>query len=1148
MPDLRTFRVNEVVAGRYRILRFIAQGGMGEVYEAQDSALGQRVALKTVRPAVAADAEALARFKREIQVARQVTHHNVCRIYDLGSHRSSSPIAALYPGGEILFVTMELLQGESLSQRLARQGAIESEAGLPLAEQMAAALDAAHAAGIVHRDFKSANVFLEPLANGGNRVVVTDFGLARGVEGEGLGGSLTIAGSVLGSPAYMAPEQVEGHKVTGAADLYAFGIVLYEMCTGRVPFRGDTPLATAVKRLTENPPSPRKIKAGLDPNWERSILRCLERTPDNRFATGSQVIEALRGQDLEREAKASRVRPNLRRIVTLTAAILLVTAAVVINLRAWRGVGDDSMDLSLLQPPAVARPAIAVLGFRNVTGNEQHAWLSSGLAEMLASELSNGGDVRVVPGENVTRARKELQLTIGDAFAVDTLEALRQNLGSDYVVSGGFTLLSEAEEGRLRVDLRLQDTVAEENSTALVVTGTSIQIFDLVADAGSQILGVLGANPGKGGKEKSFRAASPEAARLHAMGLERLHAFDASGAVTLLEQAVAIDSRNPRIRATLASALDQLGFVEKARGEAKLAMELSAGLDPAERLEIEGRYRRLVGDWPAAVKVYGQLWRASPDELEYGLLLAESLIENGESERAEEVTSILERLPSAAAGDVRILFVNAKAAAARGKFRRQADLAARAAELAGEQGARLLRAQALVIEGAALRELGEGERARGVTTEAEGLYLQLGDLPGVGRARIQRGSLLYDAGDLEGAKRSFEQGVETFRELGDKGRVANSLNNLAVVLKRRGEIERARAMYEESLSLSTETNNRVGQANAEVNLGVMDLQRGTLSVARDRFYRSLRLAREAGDRSQEAYSLYYLAVVERRMGLLTEAAARHSEALALRRDMGQRASEAMSRIDLGNLELARGFPNLAAQYYDAAALVAEETKNRSLQAYAAQGLGTLRFEEDRLDEARGELESALEIRVALGEVATEAETRVALARLEIDAGNFAAGEEQARLASEVAATLDALDLRALAEAYRARALVYLGRQREARDLTARARRQADASEELEVKLEILLCAARVEAASDRIDVARETLQRVALESGVAELVPIRLEATLLDSRLLDTQGRSRSAQEGVIEVIDEAERRGLHRLQARAREASSRMGGTDPRN
>ncbi|MBZ0113335.1 MAG: tetratricopeptide repeat protein, partial [Thermoanaerobaculia bacterium] len=961
---------------------------------------------------------------------------------------------------------------------------------------------------------------------------------------EGLGRSLTIAGSVLGSPAYMAPEQVEGHKVTGAADLYAFGVVLYEMCTGRVPFRGDTPLATAVKRLTENPPSPREIKAGLDPNWERAILRCLERTPKNRFATGSDVSEALKGQDLEREAEAARVKPNLRRIVTLTAAILLVTAAVVINLRAWRGVGDDSMDLSLLQPPAVARPAIAVLGFRNVTGNEQNAWLSSGLAEMLASELSTGGGVRVVPGENVTRARKELQLSVGDAFAADTLEALRQNLGSDYVVSGGFTLLGEADEGRLRVDLRLQDTVSNENSTALVVTGTSLQIFDLVADAGSQILGVLGVSPGKDKQERNFRAASPEAARLHAMGLERLHTFDASGAVTLLEQAVAADSRNPRIRTSLSSAYDQLGFVEKARAEAKLAMELSAALDPAERLEIEGRYRRLVADWPAAVKVYEQLWVASRDELEYGLLFAECLIENGQPERAEEVTSILERLPSAAAGDVRILFLNAKAAAAQGNFRRQAELAARAAESTNEQGARLLRAQALVIQGAALRELGEGERAQGVTTEAEGLYLQFGDLPGVGQARIQSGSLLYDAGDLEGAKRSFEKGVETFRELGDKGRVANALNNLAVVLKRRGEIDRARAMYEESLALSTETNNRVGQANAEVNLGVLDLRRGALSVARDRFTRALGVAREAGDRSQEAYSLYYLAVVERRMGLLAEAAARHSEALALRRDMGQRVSEAMSRIDLGNLELARGFPNLAADYYGAAALVAEETKNRSLQAYAGQGLGTLRFEEDRLDEARGELETALEIRIALGEVATEAETRVALARLEIDAGNFSAAEEQARLASESAATLGAADLRAQADAYRARAMVYLGRQREARDLIVRALEQADSSEELEVKLEILLCAARVDAASDRVDAARDTLQRVALESGVAELVPIRLEASLLDSRLMDTQGRSRAAQEGVIEVIDEAERRGLHRLQARAREASSRLGGS----
>ena len=279
--------IGDLLAGRYRVLRFIGNGGMGEVYEAEDCELHERVALKTILPEVARQPESIQRFKREIQLARKVTHPNVCRIYDLVYH------------GTTIFLTMEMLEGETLAQRLLRTGAMTTEAAFPLVAQMAAGLAAAHRAGIVHRDLKCSNVMLVPAKarDAGVRAVIMDFGLARrNAVGDDPAGLHSTTQAITGTPAYMAPEQVEGREVTSAADIYALGIVMYEMVTGRSPFEGDTPLSIAVKRLQEPPPSPRSHQPGLDLRWERTILRCLERNPADRFADAEEITRTIEPQ------------------------------------------------------------------------------------------------------------------------------------------------------------------------------------------------------------------------------------------------------------------------------------------------------------------------------------------------------------------------------------------------------------------------------------------------------------------------------------------------------------------------------------------------------------------------------------------------------------------------------------------------------------------------------------------------------------------------------------------------------------------------------------------------------------------------------------------------------------------------------------
>ncbi len=301
-PFFPQFAPSDLIGERYRIVRFIAEGGMGAVYEAEDIELAARVALKTVRPEIAAQPRVLDRFKREIFLSRKVTHPNVCRIFDMGFHQSPSQ-------ERIAFLTMEFLDGENLAIRIERDGKMNPVEALPLIEQMASALQAAHEAGVVHRDFKSPNVVLVS-APSGVRAVVTDFGLARSASDEGLAASTTGQAGLVGSPAYMAPEQVAGKEISAAADIYALGVVIYEMMTGAWPFLAETPALTAIKRLQERAPSPRLLVPTLDPQWEKVILRCLERNPADRFAAVTEVSQAL-------QAGASAPRGESQRIDTL---------------------------------------------------------------------------------------------------------------------------------------------------------------------------------------------------------------------------------------------------------------------------------------------------------------------------------------------------------------------------------------------------------------------------------------------------------------------------------------------------------------------------------------------------------------------------------------------------------------------------------------------------------------------------------------------------------------------------------------------------------------------------------------------------------------------------------------------------------------
>jgi tetratricopeptide (TPR) repeat protein len=1091
------FARDALVAGRYRIVRFIARGGMGEVYEAEDLELRVRVALKTVRPDAEGRSQATERFKREIQLARQVTHPNVCRIFDLVRHTPSAPSG---PEADVLCLTMELLAGETLLERLRRRGIMSTGQALPIVEQVTSALAAAHRVGVVHRDFKSPNVMLVPAgADGEVRAVVTDFGLAR-PSAESGSGAVTATARIIGTPAYMAPEQIEGKPVTAAADIYALGIVMYEMVTGRRPFVGDDSLAVAVKRLTEPPPSPRVHVPHLDPVWEAVILTCLRREPAERFATAGDVLRALRGERLSSTLRfPSAIRRERRRMAGVAAALAIVGAVAYWAAPPRRPAPAPGPANGA--PPSVptrARPVVAVFGFKDLGGRTSDAWLAAALSEMIASELAAGESIRVVSGDSVARMKLDLSLKDADDLRGESVARVGAHVGADRVVAGSYLVLGPANARRLRLDVRIHSASDGETVTSFNEAGAEAELFELVSRAGSRLRTSLGARELSQEQAGALRASvpsNPQAARAYAEGLARLRALDAAGARPFLETAVRAEPAHPLFHAALAEAWSALGYDVAARDHAKEAFERASVLSREERLTVEARYRETTKEWDRAVDLYRSLWNFFPDNLEYGLRLAAAEERAGKRKEALDTVQALHRLPVPDGQDPRIDLVEAKVAYRLSDFARQRTAAERAAAKAETRGARRLMAEARLEAAEAARSLGESDRALALHREAQAIFAAAGDRSGVARSLTGMANVHYRRGELDEAKRLYEEGLAVHRETGNEFAVAWTLHSFANVLSDRGDFAGSRRVQEQALAIHRRVGDRGGEAGSLGNIANLLQYEGDLAGARRMHEEALAIFRAVGEKGPAAIELNNIAIVLAAQGDLKGAEAMLQEALAIKRETGNRSSVAFSLHELGGVASARG--DLAA--------------------------------------ARRHHEEALRIREELGQRVRAAESRLALATLSLDEGRAAEAEPVARQTAAVFRAEKMGELEGAAWLVLARSLAEQGKATLARPPARDAARLLGSSQDRTTRLALAIAVARIDAASGGPPAARapEKLAAAAAEAGRMGHVALELEARLA---LAEAEARRdrRSARDHAAQLQRDARAKGFGLIAAKA--------------
>jgi len=564
----RDLTTGATFGGRYQIIEELGRGGMGRVYKVFDTRINEKVALKVLRPEIASDREALERFNNELRLARKIGHRNVCRMFDLGDADGTR------------FITMEFVAGEDLKNMIHMSGSLSLGMLLSVGKQVCDGLAEAHGLGVVHRDLKPQNVMIDKHGH----AKILDFGIARSTRDKGTTG----AGVMIGTPEYMSPEQVDARDVDLRSDIYSLGVILYEMATSRVPFTGDTAVGVALKHKTEPPPDPKALNANIPDDLGRLILKCLAKDPAARYQSAGEVhaeLDAIE-QGLpttqrvvpERKTTTSRqvtISFPLRKLLIpgVAVALLAVAGVVFLGLPAKKAAG----------PPAGGKPRVAILQFRNMTGDPKMDVWKEGLPSLLIADISQSPAITVVGEDRMRSVLERKNLLQVQTYTAEHLAAVASDTGATHIVQGFLTKAGE----ELRIDISIQDTKTSTSLGTDEVKGKGEQAFfgmvDTLKTRLKSRLNVSAAGPKIDKRRGEVTTSSPDAFKSYLEGSRLVLAGHPRLGITFYEEAVRIDPGFASAYARLAAAYVNTGDTPKAREYIQKAVDLSDRLPERER-------------------------------------------------------------------------------------------------------------------------------------------------------------------------------------------------------------------------------------------------------------------------------------------------------------------------------------------------------------------------------------------------------------------------------------------------------------------------------------------------------------------------------------------------------------------------------------
>jgi serine/threonine protein kinase/tetratricopeptide (TPR) repeat protein len=1040
------------ILGHYRVIEMLGAGGMGTVYRARDTQLERDVALKVLNLGTLSDDASRKQFRYEALALAKLNHPNIETVFEFNTQDG------------IDFLAMELISGLPLNAKL-REGPLAEKEVVHQGIQLADGLAAAHEQGVVHRDLKPGNLFITPIG----RLKILDFGLAKLVDpNRNIDLTQTITSetdAVSGTLPYMAPEQLRGQPADVRSDIYSAGTVLYEMATGQPPFVQQQALHLISAVLQTQPAPPSSINPSLSAGLEAVISRALEKDPARRYQTARELYVALEGLTLGVTSTGPALTPkNPKGSKWLLAASLLVFgvafAAIGLNIGGIRsrlfhapGAANENRSAS---PRIKLRPAVAVLGFKNLSGRTDEAWLSTALSEMLTTEVSAGEKLRAIPGENVAKMKIDLALPDADSYGHETLQQIRRNIGSDYVVMGAYLALGN---GQIRLDLRLENANTGELLGSVSNHGTESQLDDLVSQAGAKLRGELGAGEvttTEAAQLKASRPSNPEAARYYAEGLAKLRKFDNLGGRELLQKAIVADPNFANAYSALASVFAEQGYAVKAKEQAQKALALSRNLSREDRLAIEARFYVTDSQYEKAAETYRSLWSFYPDNIAYGLDLASALTNAGKTNDSLVIIEAMRKLPPPENQNPLIDMREAVTAGALGDFKREQAAAAIAVEKGKRLGARLLTADALYTEGWAWSQLGDTQKAMEAAEQSRDLYAETGDAAAGSKNLTLIGTLLGAKGDLEGALQAFEQYDQLELKKGSIEGTGFAQNDIATVMVIRGDL--AAAAH-------------------------------SLSLSRDAFH-------EVHSQDSEAFALSNLSAVLLEQGDLTQAEKAADEALAIFRQVGDKDGAGYALINKGNILDARGDLATARKIYTDTRAISGETNDQSISAHALDGLAAITAEQADLDAARKQFLDAIALWDKAGIKLSSAESRLALADVSLNQGSIAEAQTFARQALEEFQIEKATDDIILSHTVLARSLLAEGKLKEAGEEVSVVAELTGKTQNAGIRFQYNIADSRIRAQSGHRLQAEALLNSVRSQASKSRMVSYELESRL----------------------------------------------------
>lgn len=1088
-----------ILAGRYAILELLGRGGMGAVYEAKDLELDRRVALKVIRRDLARNAGIVDRFKQELRLSHQVTHRNVIRMYDLAEDSG------------LRFVTMELVSGQDLRAILKERGKLPPDEAVAILQQICRALQAAHSVGILHRDLKPQNIMLES----SGRVVVMDFGLARTIDGNGM----TQSGALVGTMEYMSPEQALGKDLDARSDIFALGLIGYEMLTGVMPFRAESAIASLLKRTRERADACSKIDATIPGALSEIIARCLECDIKLRYTDTAAILHDLESWRGKRAAQSLRFHANVPS-TGISGKWLLVLGVVILAIAAATTVPFALRYFPRHHASATAKApgiSLGIVPFYNASGDASLDWLGASIPEMLASDIGGSAQLRMVSQDRLQQVLEDLHLSTTSQMDVATLRRVAEFTSAQTIIYGTYIKAGPA----IRITTTVLDVAHDTRSVLTTDVPEQKNLLSALDKLSGDLRQKLTSDRNVLDDLKAHAAqpstTSIEALRAYEDGLRLARAGDNIKAQQEFQTATAADPGFALAFSRLADTYSRLGHDDLAQTASRRAVELGETLAPQERYLIAADNARITNNTEKAIDAYQQLAAANPADTDVQFALAALY------EQTDNYTAARQRLAAVLASDpknVDALLASGRVEINSGNPQAGLDFLTRGLSLAIQLNNQEEKASILQATGIAYDSLNRPQDALRNFEESLAIKQQIGDKRGAAASLEEIGSIDDSQGKPEDALASYKQALAIRRDIGDQAGIGNTLIDTGTFYHDHGKPQEALQYYTSALQIERQLGDQSSQALCLNNIGTIKLDQGAYQDALTYLDQGYELRQKLNVPEDLAESLHNLAEVNTKLGQYDTALNFYLKAIDNYRTANNQRGVAIESNGMAKIFAAQGRYGAALGAMKEALNIFQQSKEMtSFTVEVLGGWGDLLGQVGRGDEGRPSINEAL---IDAHQIKNDASVSLAtnwIGDSYFYQGNYAAARQQYDQALEVAQKTASQEAVLISRINRARADLAQGH---AAAVIPEFRKLAQDADALGMKSVAVECSVDLAQAWIANKDYRDAQQQLGLTLARAENLGLRVleaRAQYLQAVLLERTGKSSEAKPNYREAV-----------------------------